>query len=79
MPKDSANLLNILRQRRWQVQLRSFFHRIASLIASPQEEVTAIVSIPQPQTLPSLEVLYLFNVEEAVPLNHEEDIDEMRR
>jgi len=65
MPKNSANLHNILRQRRWQVQLRSLLQRIASGTASPQEEVTSI-SIPQQQTLPSLEVLYLPSVEEAV-------------
>ena len=75
MPKDSANLLNILRQRRWQVQLRSLLQRIASVPPSPQEEVPAI-PLSQPQSLPSLEVPSLPSVEEAVPVYHEEDSDE---
>ena len=75
MPKDSVNLLNILRQRRWQVQLRSLLQRIASIPPSPQEEVPAI-TLPQPQSLPSLGVPSFSSVEESVPMYHEEDSDE---
>ena len=71
MPKDSANLLNTLRQRRWQAQLRSLLQRIASVPPSPQEQVQAI-SISQPQSLTSLEVPSLPSAEEA-PVYHEED------
>jgi len=57
--------------------LRSLLRRKASVPPSPQEERTSI-TIPQPQTLPSLEVEVpsLPSVEEAVPVQHEEDSDE---
>ena len=63
MQKDSANLINILRQRRRQFQLRSLLRRVESATYSSPQETAPDISLTQPQPTPSIGVIPLVSID----------------